>query len=259
MRTHVARDRQRDVAALTFTCDLPGKPATLDLAVLDELEARLEEVRSALHGLRALLVRSSSPKYFIVGADVRALETLNAETVVPWIQRGHDVFDQLERLPLPVIARIEGYALGGGLELAMACDLIVASTRARFGQPEAKLGFVAGWGGTFRLPARVGAPRAKELFFTGRIIDAFEARDVGLADHVCEPDELEGYLDELLEQIRGCSPLALAETKRLVNERRAAGLRHSHLQEVVASCRCLADAETKARVRAFLDRRKNGS
>jgi enoyl-CoA hydratase len=255
MRTTIALDRQEDVAVLTFDCDEPGKPTTVDLDVLNELERALETVRGAAGELCALVVRSSTPRYFLVGADVRALETLGAETILPWIQRGHHVFDQLERLPLPTIARVEGYALGGGLELAMACDLIVASARARLGQPEAKLGFVAGWGGTYRLPRRVGAARAKELFFTGRVVEADEALALGLVDRVCEPDALDSCLDGLLDQFRTCSAVALAEMKRLVNEAHAPGLQHSHLQELVSSARCIADPGTKDRLRAFLDRR----
>lgn len=183
MQTHVSLEVKEDIGMLTLACEVAGKPATLDHRALDELADRLEEIRSRGDGLRgdglrAVVVQSDSEKYFVVGANVNALATLDVETIVPWIEKGHAVFDELEALPLPVVARLEGYALGGGLELALACDLIVASDRARLGQPEANLGFVAGWGGCYRLPRRVGLCRAKELFFTGQIIGSVQTEQM---------------------------------------------------------------------------------
>ena len=256
MQTHVSFERTDDIGTLTFACEVAGKPATLDHQVLDELALGLEEMRSS-GDLRAVILRSDSEKYFVVGANVNAREKLDAETIVPWIEKGHAVFNQLEDLPLPVIARVEGYALGGGLELAMACDLIVASGRARLGQPEANLGFVAGWGGTYRLPRRVGLSRAKELFFTGQIIDAARAYEIGLVDFVGEDSaEVDAYLASFFESLRKCSDVAVAEMKRLVNASPGITQRESYLAESVASRTCLSSGDTKARVVAFLESRK---
>jgi enoyl-CoA hydratase len=256
MQTHVSFERTDDIGTLTFTCEVADKPATLDHQVLDELAQGLEEIRSN-GDLRAVVLRSDSEKYFVVGANVNALEKLDAETIVPWIEKGHAVLDKLEALPLPMIARVEGYTLGGGLELAMACDLIVASNRAKLGQPEANLGFVAGWGGCYRLPRRVGLSRAKELFFTGQIIDAARAYEIGLIDFVGEDSaEVDAYLASFFESLRKCSEVAVSEMKRLVNVSSSITLRESYLEEAAASRTCLASGDTKARVAAFLEKRK---
>jgi enoyl-CoA hydratase len=257
MPTQVRLTQERDTAYITLAAEVAGKPPTLDLDVLEALEACFDEIAGCVGDLRAVVVRSNSPRYFVVGADINALERLDVESIVPWIQRGHAVLAQLEDLPLPTVARVEGYALGGGLELAMACDLIAASEDARFGQPEAKLGFVAGWGGTSRLPRRVGRARAKELFFTGRIINAHEARRLGLIDFLGDVSAIDAYLADLLCDIRKCSPLALAEMKQLVNASPALDREGNCLAETAASVRCISQPDTVTRVRDFLAGRRD--
>jgi enoyl-CoA hydratase len=258
MPTRVTLTEQGDTAYVTLASEIAGKPPTLDLGVLAQLDVCLHEIQDRLDGLRAMVLGSDSQRYFVVGADINALEALDADTIVPWIERGHAVFDQLEDLPLPTVARVDGYALGGGLELAMACDLIVASEGARFGQPEAGLGFVAGWGGTHRLPRRVGVARAKELFFSARIVDAQEALRLGLVDFVGDSEATDAYLAALLQGIRSCSPLALAEMKQLANKSPGLDRRANCRAEVVASVRCVSSPDTINRVRAFLEgRRRN--
>ncbi len=256
MKTNVMLTRKDQTVYLTFACDEPGKPATLDMAVLEEMSSRLDEIESDIADVRVVVVQSSSEKYFIVGANVNALETLNAETIIPWVLCGHKVFNRLEALPCPVIAKVEGFALGGGLELAMACDFIVASNRARFGQPEANLGFVAGWGGSYRLPRRVGVARAKEMFFTGQIVDAGEAYKIGLVNFVGEKDALEAHIAALAEKIGRCSPVAVAEMKKLLNRCQTITLEQSGMEEALASCICLSSGDTQARVSAFVESRK---
>ncbi len=256
MFTHAIFVRRDDVGYLTLSCDEPGKPITLSLAVLEELEACLGQIEGQPEGLRAVVLQSDSPKYFCVGANIEALKTLNAETIIPWVQRGHAVFNRLAALPLPVIAFVTGYALGGGLELAMACDLIIATEDARLGQPEATLGVVAGWGGSYRLPRRVGPAQAKMLFFSGSIIEAREARQIGLVDFVGSAEQITAHLQSLLQGIRRCSPLAVAQMKRLIDRSPAITLEESAYQEAVASSTCMASADTRARIKAFLEKRK---
>jgi enoyl-CoA hydratase len=255
MQTHILLDITGDIAALTLTPDEPGKPPTLDYAALDALEAHVATIH-ATEGLRAVMLRSASEKYFCVGANINALKTLDAATIVPWVERGHAVFDALAGLPLPVIARVEGFCLGGGLELAMACDLIVAARAARFGQPEAALGVIAGWGGTWRLPRRVGVSRAKELFFTGKTLTAHEAAQIGLADFAGEPAEVDAYLAEFLTGLRRCSPLAVGQMKALVDRSLALTLADACRVEAAASHACMASADTRARVAEYLENRK---
>jgi len=258
MQTHVIYQRENDIGYLTFACDEPGKPNTLDLQVLDELAARLDEIRCTLDCLRAVIVRSDSPRYFVVGANINALQTLTPQTIIPWVQRGHAVFNGLAALPLPVIARVEGYALGGGLELAMACDLIVASRDAKLGQPEANLGLVSGWGGSYRLPRRVGLSRAKELFFTGKAIDADAAYAMGLVDFVGDSAEVERHINGLLDGIRNCGRLAVSHMKALIDASPSATIGENCQAEAVASSLCLASDDTQTRVANYLQSRKAG-
>jgi len=255
VQTRVSFLREEDVGYLTFACEVEGKPATLDLEVLEELDGLLDEIDTELGDLRAVIVRSASPKYFVVGANVNALEGLNDETILSWVQKGHAVFNKLEDLPLPVIAKVEGFALGGGLELAMACDLIAAGNGARFGQPEAKLGFVPGWGGSYRLPRRVGLGRAKELFFTGRVVEAEEALRLGLADYVGEDPD--GCIERWIEDIGQGSKVAISEVKKLLRDSQDMSREVSGGREGESSRICMVEGDTLDRIGAFLESRKN--
>ena len=255
MQTHVRFERDGDIGYLVLACDEPGKPPTLDFQTLDELEQRIGEVRST-DDLCAVIVKSDSEKYFVVGANINALMTLNTETIVPWVQRGHVVLNQLAALPLPVIARVEGFCLGGGLELAMACDLIVASRNAKLGQPEANLGLVAGWGGCHRLPRRVGAARAKEMFFTARILSAEEAYSIGLVDFAGDSETLQSHMATLLQGIRSLSRMALAQMKSLVDQSFDITVEEDCQKEAEASRLCMLTDDTKARVTDYLENRK---
>jgi len=257
MLTHVAFERRDDIGYVTLSCDEPGKPITLSLAVLDELTKCLDEIDGQMGQLRALVVQSDSPKYFCVGADIAALKTLNAETIIPWVQRGHELFDRLAELPLPIIAFVTGYALGGGLELALACDLIIATEDAKLGQTEAALGVVTGWGGSFRLPRRVGVAQAKALAFSGSIIEARVAQRIGLVDFVGSAEQIAAHLQTMLEGIRRCSPLAVAQMKRLIDRGPSITPAESCCEEAVASSLCMASADTQSRIKAFLERRKS--
>lgn len=252
MHTEIYDQRQTDIITLTFSTGTTGKPPTLDLDVLQQLENILKTIEADPGELRAIIIRSNSEKYFVVGANIDALGELNAERIVPWVQRGHAVFNQLAEFPLPVIAWVEGYVLGGGLELAMACDLILATDNAKLGQPEAKLGLVSGWGGSHRLPRRVGLAKAKEMFFTGNIVDARTAYNIGLVDYVGIREAVQKYLDHLLEGIRSCSPVAVAQMKLLLDDSLDMTIDENSLAEASASYRCMEDATTQARIGAFL-------
>ncbi len=257
MQTTVRLEQEGDTGILIFECDEVGKPTTLDQQVLASLDAHLDTLTQCPRGeLRAVIVRSALPKYFLVGANVNVLKTLDAETIVPWVRHGHRVLNRLAALPVPVIAVIEGYALGGGLEVALACDLILATHEAKLGQPEARLGMVSGWGGSYRLPRRIGMSRAKELFFTGKIVDAATAQAMGLVDVVGDRGELGNYVDAFMEGVRACSDLAVAQMKRLLDSSPDDTLDGSCEAEVRASQVCLGDAATQTRVADYLRSRK---
>ena len=256
MQTHINFKRHKDVVTLTFASEEAGKPPTLDLEVLDRLSDVLERIEED-EDLRGVVIRSNSEKYFVVGADINALREMDTTSIVTWVQRGHEVFNVLAELRLPVIAWVEGYALGGGLELAMACDLILATDNAKLGQPEAKLGLVSGWGGSHRLPRRVGLAKAKEMFFTGNILDARTAYDFGLVDYVGIRDAVQNYLDQILEGIRNCSPLAVAQMKLLLDDSLDTTIDENALAEASASIRCMNSPDTQQRIADFLDKRRS--
>lgn len=240
-------------AVCTVTLHPPeGKPPTLDPAVIDTFEHALTEIEARLPELRAVVLQSASPKFFCAGANLKVLESIDRDSIVPWVQRGHRLMNRIEALPVPVIARVEGYALGGGLELAMACDLIFASGSARFGQPETKLGLVTGWGGSYRLTRRVGLARAKELVFSGRIFDAEEAVRLGAAEWQGASDELDRYLQEFLHAVAGNGWVAIREMKQILESCTRTGIEENGAIEASASQRCLTEGDAAERLQNFL-------
>jgi enoyl-CoA hydratase len=257
MKTHVNLEYQENIAYLTFSSEDPDKPPALDYEVLDELEQHLKKIRAENESLAVLVVQSSSTKYFIVGANLQALKTINKDSITEWIERGHDVFNMLEDLPLPVIAKITGYTLGGGLELALACDLIFSSQEASFGQPEAKLGFIPGWGGSYRLPRRIGEARAKELIFTGKTINAEEAYRIGLINFVGTETELEEHVSSTIQNIAKNSKLAISLVKRLIKSSLTSDLQANCSKESLASSVCLTSGDTQQRLEDFFKKRNN--
>ncbi|MBX3012153.1 MAG: enoyl-CoA hydratase/isomerase family protein [Caldilineaceae bacterium] len=252
MQTHLSFRRQKDLVTLTFASETAGQPPTLDLDVLDRLADVLERIEEEHEDLRAVVIRSNSEKAFVVGPNLAALRELDTANIVTWVQRGHEVFNTLAELPLPVIAWVEGDVLGGGLELALACDLILATDNAKLGLPEAKLGLVSGWGGSHRLPRRVGLAQAKAMFFTGAILDARRAYEFGLVDYVGIREAVQKYLDQMVEGIRSCSPLAVAQMKLLLDDSLDTTVDENALAEASAAIRCLNHPDTQQRIAALL-------
>jgi enoyl-CoA hydratase len=186
----------------------------LDRPTLEELCHRLQELaRDAEVGV--VMLTGSGEKAFIAGADIKYMSGLTVEEATAWGELGHQVTQLLETMPQPTIAAIQGFALGGGCELALACDLRYASSRAKLGQPEINLGIIPGWGGTQRLARACGLGIAKELIFTGRLVDADEALRIGLVNAVHDP-VLE-KAREVAELLASKSPVALAAAKRATN------------------------------------------
>ena len=254
MSTHVTTTYA--AAVCTVMLQPPeGKPPTLDHAVMHSFEHALAEIEARAPELSAVVLQSASPKFFCAGGNLQMLEEIDRDSIVPWVERGHRLMNRIEALPVPVIARVEGYALGGGLELALACDLIFASTGARFGQTETKLGFVTGWGGSYRLTRRVGLARAKELVFSGRIFDAEEAVRIGLAEWQGGAAELDRHVDEFLRTVAGNSRVAIRELKQLLASCTHTSLAENAGLEAAASRRCLIDGDAAERLKTFLRRK----
>ena len=186
----------------------------LDRPTLEELRDRLAELADDAEA-RVVVLTGAGGKAFVAGADIKYMSGLGVEEANAWGELGHHSAQLLETMPKPTIAAIDGFALGGGCELALACDLRYASSRAKLGQPEINLGIIPGWGGTQRLARVCGLGVAKELILTGRLVDADEARRIGLVNAVHDP-----ALDkarEVAELLVSKSPVALAAAKRATN------------------------------------------
>ncbi len=233
---------------------LNGKPPTLDGDVLAQLERCIERARE--ESPRLVFVRSSSARYFCVGADVNVLKETNEKTIVPWVMEGHRVLNLLEGLPMPVVAVVEGYAMGGGLELAMACDLIFASDTAQMAQSEAGLGFIPGWGATRRLKERVGSAKAKYLFYSGKLL-AVEAAAMGLVEFVGDRSQLENELKQFGESVTGNNRNAISQFKEILNNQEGNARDENAAIEAFGSISCLHDADAKKRLGDFLERKKS--
>ena len=171
---------ERDGPLVVVTIDRPSSLNALSAAVLTELESVFGTLALEESGVRGVLLVGAGGRAFVAGADIRGMVSTTPEEAADLARLGHRVAASIEALPAPVIACVDGFALGGGLELALACDLIYATDASSFGQPETKLGLVPGFGGTVRLPRAVGLARAKELIYTGRRIGIDEAIEIGL-------------------------------------------------------------------------------
>ena len=199
----------------TITVNRPDKLNALNDATIAELGTAIDEARSRDDVGGVIL--TGAGRAFVAGADIKGLTVGNTVALKAQAQRGQDVFRRYETSPKPVIAAINGFALGGGCELAMACHVRIASDAAKFGQPEVKLGLVPGYGGTQRLPRLVGKGRALQLLLTGEMIDAAEAYRIGLVNRVVPADQLIATATEMMKAMLANGPLALAGCIETVN------------------------------------------
>ena len=209
-------DVERDGGTAIVTVNRPDAMNALDLELLETLRERLAEL-AADETARVVVLTGAGEKAFIAGADIKYMQGLGVIDARRWGELGHACGNLLETMPKPTIAAINGYALGGGCELALACDLRLASSSARIGQPEIDLGILPGWGGSVRLARTTTLGFAKALILTGRPVDAAEALQHGLVNAVYEPGELREKTLELCRGLEAKSPLALAYAKEAVN------------------------------------------
>jgi enoyl-CoA hydratase len=212
----VSVDIARDGAVATVTVKRPDALNALDLEHAEALRAHLEDL-AADDTVRVLVLTGAGERSFIAGADIKYMQALGVLEARRWGELGHACGHLLETMPKPTIAAINGYALGGGLELALACDLRVAASTAQLGQPEINLGILPGWGGSIRLARTTTLGFAKALILTGRTIDAAEALEHGLVTAVYESSELMTKTHELAKGLAAKSPLALAYAKEATN------------------------------------------
>lgn len=228
----------------------------LNTIVRQEIKDAIKDIEED-KDIKVVIITGAGDKAFISGADITDLKKMNPITMEEQVSTiGQQLYTDIENLRVPVIARINGFCLGGGCELAMACDIRIASGNARFGQPEINIGIFPGGGGTQRLPRLVGWGRAKELIYTGRIIDAAEAERIGLVDKVVSQDKLEETVNQLAETIADKSPLIISLAKKVINRGMYTDLAAGLSYEKGNFSLCFATEDHKEGITAFLEKRK---
>ncbi|HRC54602.1 MAG: enoyl-CoA hydratase/isomerase family protein [Myxococcales bacterium] len=240
-------------AIATVTINREAARNALSSKVLAELAACAAELEVSPE-IRVVVVTGAGDKAFVAGADIAEMAELSSPAAAAFAEMGGSVGEAIEHSTRPWIAMVQGFALGGGCELAMACDFIYASERAKFGQPEVTLGVIPGFGGTQRLARRVGVAKAKELCMTGDIIDAAEALRLGLCDAVVPHDELRAKVMAVAGRIAKNAPLAVAEVKRLVHRGQSATLEHALALEQAAFGLLFSTADQREGMAAFLSK-----
>lgn len=236
---------------MTITVNRPDKLNALNRQTIQEIGAAMKAAEADA-AVQVIILTGSGPKAFVAGADIAEFSNYSEAEGKDLAQKGHDVFNSIEQLSKPVIAAINGFALGGGCELAMACHLRVAAENAKFGQPEVKLGLIPGYGGTQRLVHLIGKTKAAELLMTADMIGSSEALQLGLVNHVVAPEQLMDKCKEMAAKIMKQAPLAIASVIRCVN----ASVTPSGFQtEVEEFGKCFITDDFKEGAGAFLEKR----
>jgi enoyl-CoA hydratase len=245
---------EHEDAVAVVTVNRPDAMNALDLATLTELRDQLREIATD-SVTRVVVLTGVGDRAFIAGADIKYMSVLDVSQAQAWGALGHETARLLETMAQPTIAAINGFALGGGCELALACDLRYASTTAKLGQPEINLGIIPGWGGTQRLARATTIGFAKELILTGRLVDADEAQQRGLVNAVHEPEELMAKSLELARSLAKLSPLALAAAKAAANH----ALQGDHVENLASEADHFSELFTSDDARegltAFIEKR----
>lgn len=239
---------------LTITINRPEKLNALNSLVLQELDKVLDQMDSHSE-IKAAIITGSGIKAFVAGADISEFRGLSSENAAALALRGQDLFFRLERNTKPIVAAVNGFSLGGGCELAMACHFRIASYNAKFGQPEVNLGIMPGYGGTQRLVQLVGKGRAMELVLSGNMIDAEEAHRIGLVNHLYPVEDLLDKTKALLQTILSKAPLAIAASIKALNAVFEPGV-DGYEVEANEFGHCFATKDMEEGTSAFLEKRK---
>lgn len=238
----------------TITINRPEKLNALNKTVMQELDAALDEVYTN-NAIRSAIITGAGSKAFVAGADIGEFTGLSAEEGKALSQRGQDLFFKIERAPKPIIACVNGFALGGGCELAMSCHFRIAADNAKFGQPEVNLGIIPGYGGTQRLTQLIGKGRAMEMLISASMIDAATALQYGLVNYVVPAAELLPKAQSLLALINSKAPLAVAACIKAANAVFDEA-QNGFATEVEAFGECFGTADMQEGAAAFLEKRK---
>ncbi|MCL7931294.1 enoyl-CoA hydratase-related protein [Halomonas llamarensis] len=248
-------DKVDNDGVVRLTINRPHALNALNSQVLTSLEKELTELE-AHPNLRGVLITGAGEKSFVAGADITEMREKTPEEARAFAGQALRTIKRLETLPVPVVALVNGFCLGGGCELALACDWAVASDNAIFGQPEVLLGVIPGFGGTQRLPRRVGPAMALDLCTTGRKIDATEALRIGLVNRVMPQAELDAYADELTKQLMGNGPKAVRGAKQAIHDGMDQDLDSALALETSLFALCFASEEQTEGMSAFVEKRK---
>lgn len=239
---------------LLITINRPDKMNALNKTVMDELDAAIHDVYTQ-PDIKSAIITGAGTKAFVAGADISEFLGLKAEEGMKLAKRGQDIFLKIEQSPKPIIAAVNGFALGGGCELAMACHFRIASENAKFGQPEVNLGLIPGYGGTQRMTQLIGKGKAMELMMTGDMIAADEAKALGLVNHVLPQAELLPKTKEILQKIQTKASVAVSKIILCVNEA-ARGEKEGFANEIKRFGECFATEDMVEGTTAFLEKRK---
>ncbi len=244
----------------TITINRPEKLNALNKQVFTDLDNALDEINNNAE-IKSVIITGAGPKAFVAGADITEFASLNKEEAMVLAKRGQDVFFKIENSKKPIVAAVNGFALGGGCELAMACHFRLCSENAKFGQPEVNLGLIPGYGGTQRLTQLVGKGKSMELQMTAHLVDANEALQLGLVNHVTTAETLLGNTKDILKIIHAKAPVAIAKIIECINiavvsDSAYTNGKSGYDKEVEAFGDCFNTADMKEGTSAFLEKRK---
>lgn len=246
-------ETEQGIATITF--NRPKALNALNNALLDEFAHALDTIAED-EKIRVLVVTGQGEKSFVAGADIKEITTLNSLEAKTFAGKGHDIIGRLQNLAIPVIAAVNGFALGGGSEIALACDFIYASENAKFGLPEISLGIIPGFGGTQRLPRLLGKNRAKEMIFTGDMISAEEAMSYGMVNKIYPYENLMEAVLKTAGKMAKKGRVSLRAAKQVINAGMDVDLGSGCRMECDAFALCIASEDAKEGTTAFIEKRK---
>jgi len=246
---------QIEKQVVTLTISRPEALNALNTELLTEFSTALREIADHPE-YRCLIIKGSGDKAFVAGADIAEMQQFSTRQAFDFSLFGNRIFAQLEQLHLPTIAVVNGYALGGGMELAIACDIRIATPNAKFALPETGLGVIPGFGGTFRLARLIGEGHAKHMMYTGKMVNGEEAYRIGLVELLATTETIDEVLADTVSRICKNSPPALRQLSRLFAFAHADATAADFLQEAERFSACFSFPDQKERMQAFIDRQR---
>lgn len=253
MMQYLKYEVQNEIGLLTI--NRPEALNALNSQVITELSNQIQELSTS--SLRCLIITGAGPKAFVAGADIAEMKDLTAQQAQEFSEAGNQVMKQIESLPMPVIAAVNGYALGGGCELALSCDIRICGENAIFGLPEVGLGILPGYGGVQRLVRTVGLARGKEIAFTTRNVKAEEALTIGLVNQVVPADDLMDTVMKIAGKIAANAPFGVKAVKEVANGSIGLSIENSHCLESELFGKCFLTEDQEEGMSAFLEKRKH--